>query len=216
MKKILFILGIIILIHACEKSNIEKMKDSENITIKKNQSDTLHIDDSEKSEVIKYVSDDNVINNIIFQKKIKFLPIYVNRDEFGNVLYGLSSIGVRANQTNNDIEYFEGKFQKNNVFMELDFINRMISQKYTIDIPEKKLIIYKKKYNYDNILEDRPILNMHIFLLDYGLLCVDRNIKPTSKYGTYCGIFIADNLDEKIIMNYPQYVTNQFNEINNN
>ena len=226
IKKVFVAILMIFIVQSCEKGTKENFTNSDSLETSNSLKDSLRNEyvansdtqeplDSVGDEQEENVSNEQIIENILFQKKIKFLPVYISKDEFGNKYYGFSVVNGRDENSDDKFNYHNGKFQKNNVFMELDYINRMISQKYTFDISQRKLTIHDRKYDSDNELKDGDVLNMHMFLYECGILCIDRDIKPTSKYGKRCGIFIADNLDDEIIANYPKVILEEFKKVNN-
>ena len=212
MKKLFLLNVIFFTIISCNKNN-----ENENENLNVNQEKINENVKSERNKVIENISDDEMIHNIIFQKKIKFLRIYISQDEFGNIYYGLNESGEEADKNQKDYYFKEGKFQNNNEFLEKFTYGRMATQNYSIDIKNKNLILKTKVFNFDNELIEGKTLYMKLFLTSYGIICIDIDVKPfnDSNSGNYCGLFIADNLDDEIISSYPDYVKQEFYNLNN-
>lgn len=198
MKNYLLLVIISYLTLSCNKN-----KQNEKIMTKDSiQNDSQIVEEHTDSENATIISESEQIEDVIFAKRIKFLPISVGNDEFGNIEYKVYVYTPH-----------DGKFDKEtNEFIELDYqTNEKILQKF--EYQNNILTLHRKKFDSYRVLQNEPVYNFNLYIRTYGVLAIDKNITST-KSGKFCGFLIYNDYNFEVYKNYEEMIEEDFREIN--
>ena len=198
MKNYLLLVIISYLTLSCNKN-----KQNEKIMTKDSiQNDSQIVEEHTDSENATIISESEQIEDVILVKRIKFPPISVGNDEFGNIEYKVYVYTPH-----------DGKFDKEtNEFIELDYqTNEKILQKF--EYKNNILTLHRKKFDSYRVLQNEPVYNFNLYIRTYGVLAIDKNITST-KSGKFCGFLIYNDYNFEVYKNYEEMIEEDFREIN--
>lgn len=198
MKNYLLLVIISYLTLSCNKN-----KQNEKIMTKDSiQNDSQIVEEHTDSEKATIISESEQIEDVIFAKRIKFLPISISNDEFGNAEYNVYVYTP-----------YDGKFDKEtNEFIELDYqTNEKIPQKF--EYQNNILTLHRKKFDSYRVLQNEPVYNFNLYIRTYGVLAIDKNI-TSSKSGKFCGFLIYNDYNFEVYKNYEEMIEEDFRELN--
>lgn len=198
MKNYLLLIIISYITLSCNKNKQnEKIMTNDSI-----QNDSQIVEEHTDSENATIISESEQIEDVIFAKRIKFLPISISNDEFGNAQYNVYVYTP-----------YDGKFDKEtNEFIELDYqTNEKIPQKF--EYQNNILTLHRKKFDSYRVLKNEPVYNFNLYIRTYGVLAIDKNI-TSSKSEKFCGFLIYNDYNFEVYKNYEEMIEEDFRELN--